>query len=304
MTPADHAADRQRGAWRRCRTAWSSDTHHLQPERDQRRARSPTTGSARTRRSTSGLQNADYGINVPHNVASAQGLANIVVTGFFSLGDAQQPFVERVNEVLQFADDFTWMRGTHSLKFGVDIRSEHMLIAFVNRPNGDFTFTGDTSQRTGNAAADFLLGLPAQFRRTTANTVQDGTAGSTRGYVQDEFRPRSQPDGERRPALRAAAAVRRRERRAQLVPARPAVDAVPAGAGRPRLSRRRGRAARHLRDRQEQLRAARRRRLGSDRQRPHRACAARGASSTTRSPGRATSSRTACSRRRSRRCSR
>ena len=43
------------------------------------------------------------------------------VTGLFSLGDAQQPFVERLNEVLQFTDDFTWVRGKHSLKFGVDI---------------------------------------------------------------------------------------------------------------------------------------------------------------------------------------
>ena len=51
------------------------------------------------------------------------------------------------------------------MKFGLDIRQEHMVIAFVNRPNGDFTFTGDTAARTGNAAADFLLGLPAQFRR-------------------------------------------------------------------------------------------------------------------------------------------
>ena len=45
-----------------------------------------------------------------------------------------------------------------------------MVIAFVNRPNGDFTFTGD-DVATGNALADFLLGLPAQFRRATQNTA-------------------------------------------------------------------------------------------------------------------------------------
>jgi outer membrane receptor protein involved in Fe transport len=138
---------------------------------------------------TSGLQNADYLINVPHNLAAAQGLANIAVTGFFSLGDAQQPFVDRVNQVFQFTDDVTWVKGTHSLKMGFDMRKEHMVIAFVNRPNGDYTFTGSTSQRTGNGAADFLLGLPAQFRRTTANTIQDGTGWLYAGYVQDDFRP-------------------------------------------------------------------------------------------------------------------
>lgn len=138
---------------------------------------------------TSGLLNSDYGINVPHNSPLASGLANITLTGFFSLGDPQQPFVDRVNEVFQFTDDFTWVKGRHSLKAGVDIRKEHMVIAFVNRPNGDFTFTGDVSSRTGNAAADFLLGLPAQFRRATANTPQDGTGWLYAGYVQDEFRP-------------------------------------------------------------------------------------------------------------------
>ncbi|MGH9307785.1 MAG: TonB-dependent receptor domain-containing protein, partial [Vicinamibacterales bacterium] len=124
-------------------------------------------------------------INLPHNVPSATGLANIDISGFAPLGDAQQPFVERINDVFQFANDFTWVRGRHATKFGIDIRKEHMVIAFVNRPNGDFMFTGI---HTGDAAADFLLGLPAQFRRTTSNTIQDGTGWLYAAYAQDEFR--------------------------------------------------------------------------------------------------------------------
>ena len=135
---------------------------------------------------TSGLDNATYGINVPHNVPSAKGLAQILVNGFFNLGDAQQPFVERLNEVIHISDDFTWVRGSHSLKFGAEVQRQHMFIAFVNRPNGDFTFLGT---HTGNAAADFLLGMPSQFRRTTTNTPQDGHGWIYAGYAQDEFRP-------------------------------------------------------------------------------------------------------------------
>ena len=145
---------------------------------------------------TSGLTNGEFGINVPNNVASATGLANIAITGLFAgaagiggtggLGDLQQPFVERLNESMQIADDLTWIRGAHSLKAGFDVRKEHMFIAFVNRPNGDFTFSG---VHTGNPAADFLLGLPAQFRRTTANASQDGSGWSYAAYLQDEFRP-------------------------------------------------------------------------------------------------------------------
>jgi outer membrane receptor protein involved in Fe transport len=137
---------------------------------------------------TSGLENSAYSINVPQNVESARGLANINVNGFFSLGDPQQPFVDRLNEVVDIGNDFTWIRGQHSVKFGGSLQRQHMFIAFVNRPNGDFLFNGAI---TGNAAADFLLGLPAQFRRTTANTPQDGHGWIYAGYAQDEFRPRS-----------------------------------------------------------------------------------------------------------------
>ena len=134
---------------------------------------------------TSGLKNEDYFINVPNTNALAQGLASIAVTGLPTLGDSQQPFVKRVNEVFQITDDFTWTKGSHNMKFGADVRKEHMVIAFINRPNGDFTFT---NVNTGNAAADFLLGLPSQFRRTATNQAQDGTGYLYSTYVQDEWR--------------------------------------------------------------------------------------------------------------------
>jgi hypothetical protein len=135
---------------------------------------------------TSGLKNQDYGINVPNTNPQAQGLASILVSGFFTLGDPQQPFVNRLNQVFEFGDDFTWMKGRHQMKFGVDVQHTHMVIAFINRPNGDYTFSG---RFTGNAAADFLLGLPFQFRRTTKNQAQDGTETTYAAYAQDEFRP-------------------------------------------------------------------------------------------------------------------
>jgi hypothetical protein len=148
-----------------------------------------------TPQATSGLLNSTFGINLPHNVPSAQGVANIAISGLFAgtpglggtggLGDVNQPFVDRMNEVLHISDDFTWIRGAHSFKFGGEVQRQHMFIAFVNRPNGDFSFTGVHS---GNPVADFLLGLPAQFRRTTANTPQDGHGWIYGGYAQDEFR--------------------------------------------------------------------------------------------------------------------
>jgi hypothetical protein len=47
------------------------------------------------------------------------------------------------------------------------------------------TFTG---QLSGNAFADFLLGLPAQSRATTTQAIQDGVSWLYGFYAQDEFR--------------------------------------------------------------------------------------------------------------------
>jgi hypothetical protein len=138
---------------------------------------------------TSGLRNPDYGINLPNGNPLAVGLASIELTGFFTgtsaLGDRQQPFVERVNNVFQLVDDFTWLSGRHSLKFGAEVRREGMKIAFINRPNGDVLFSGVI---TGNAAADFLLGLGARARATTTQAIQDGYGWAYAGFAQDEFR--------------------------------------------------------------------------------------------------------------------
>ncbi len=143
---------------------------------------------------TSGLSPRDYGINLANTNPAAAGLPSIAVAGFFgggnaALGDAQQPFVNRVNHVWQVANDLTWISGRHSLKFGADVRREAMRIAFINRPNGDLTFNGALS---GNAASDFLLGFAAQTRATTRQAIQEGSGFLFAGYAQDEFRVTSQ----------------------------------------------------------------------------------------------------------------
>ncbi len=281
----------------------ASDTHIFTP-RTINVARFSYNRIGASPQATSGLSNSDYGINVPQNVPIAAGLANISLTGFFSVGDAQQPFVSRLNEVSQFTDDVTWVFGRHSTKFGLDVRQEHMVINFVNRPNGDFTFTGSTTARSGNALADFLLGLPAQFRRATQNTAQDGKGWLYSAYVAGRVPTDPAGDDQRGCAIRAADPLRGRERCAQLVPPWPAVNplsrvrrsvsSIPEMQGCP--------PARTTPTRTTSRHASAS--CGIRPARAGRACAAHGASSTTRSQVRATSSRTACSRRHSRRCSR
>jgi len=137
---------------------------------------------------TSGLDPRDAGFAITPSNPTALGLPNIGVNGFFTLGDAQQPFASRVNEVLTVADEATVALGPHTIKGGVEIRRDRIALAFINRPNGNFTFNG---QYTGNAVADFLLGLPQQYRQASGDPNMDGQAWTTSIFVQDEWRPSS-----------------------------------------------------------------------------------------------------------------
>jgi hypothetical protein len=134
---------------------------------------------------TSGLDPRDFGWNITPSNPVAQGLPNIGINGFFTLGDLQQPFASRVNEVFAITDDVSWVTGRHAYKFGFEARRDHIVLAYINRPNGNFTFTG---LYTGNAAADFLLGLHQQYRQASGDPNMDGSTFSTALYAQDEFR--------------------------------------------------------------------------------------------------------------------
>jgi len=134
---------------------------------------------------TSGVDLASVGFKYAGTNPTAAGLPFTTVTGFFTAGDAQQPFASRTNNVFGFSDDLTWVSGPHSFKFGGEIRRDQIRVSFINRPNGDFTFN---PQYTGNAAADFLLGLPIQFRQGSGDPNLDGSSWTYALYGQDQYR--------------------------------------------------------------------------------------------------------------------
>ena len=134
---------------------------------------------------TSGVDLSSVGFRYAGTNATAAGLPFITVNGFFTTGDAQQPFASRTNHVFGVSDDLTWVTGRHSFKFGGELRRDQIRVSFINRPNGDFAFTG---QYSGSAAADFLLGLPSQFRQGSGDPNLDGSSLTYALYGQDEYR--------------------------------------------------------------------------------------------------------------------
>jgi hypothetical protein len=101
----------------------------------------------------------------------ALGVPQLVVAGLSTLGsNLFQPQGPREN-IYSLADDFSWIAGKHSFKFGFDGRGYRPASKVQATPNGGFTFSNQfTSQPgvagTGNAVGDLLLGLPVNVRAT------------------------------------------------------------------------------------------------------------------------------------------
>ena len=208
---------------------------------------------------TCGLAPRSYGINLANTNPAAAGLPSFLVQGFFgggTLGPRRRAAAVRRPRQPRVAG-----RRRHHLDQGPPLDEVRRATSAARRcgspsstgPNGDLTFNGVALRQRG-------VGLPARLRRAGAGDDDPGDPGRLRLAVR-RLRAGRVPrhaaaDAEPRPALRAADAVHRRQRRDhRLRHRRPVADfpAAPAGLVYPGDP---GRAPRHRADRQEQLRAA------------------------------------------------
>ena len=134
---------------------------------------------------SSGLNPRDFGFAYSSSQPQLSGLPFVMVQGFFTTGDTQSQFANRVNSVISIADDLTWVHGAHVFKVGGEVRRDHIHTSFIFDPNGDYSFTGLYS---GNAAADFLLGFPAFFRQAVGDSELVGSSWTSSVFAQDEYR--------------------------------------------------------------------------------------------------------------------
>lgn len=116
----------------------------------------------------------------PQGVAS---LPQITVSGFFTLTNAIGGPTAGTN-LYAIRDVFSWNKGNHSLKLGGEFSLNKDIQDTLLNNYGVFAFNNTAS---GNALADFLLGIPSTVTQDAPVTALTNTF-YTALFVQDDFR--------------------------------------------------------------------------------------------------------------------
>ncbi|MBV8816737.1 MAG: TonB-dependent receptor, partial [Acidobacteriaceae bacterium] len=114
------------------------------------------------------------------------GFPGLTISGYLGFnGNAFVPIIFRDNKY-ELDDTVTLIRGAHVLKFGGLARNYSTATVNAARSRGQFTFNGTY---TGNAFADFLLGLPYQGQRTfPRNEFGIAPMRNEHVFVQDDWK--------------------------------------------------------------------------------------------------------------------
>ena len=106
----------------------------------------------------------------PHIGPEHEGLPFIQVSGGFNIGNNGEGELPQVGNSFQWSDSISKVMGTHSLKFGGDVRRQRFDQLLYFDVNGEF-FVDQTSVNTtdgDSALSDYMLGLPGGYGQGSA----------------------------------------------------------------------------------------------------------------------------------------
>ena len=145
-----------------------------------------------------------YGVLGAPDISIVHGLPTFAVAGFATLGttgpgnlptpatgSGNLP-IDKQGRTIQAADNLSWVRGRHTVKFGFDFQQVTLYANSTLQARPNFNFTGVYTQNpqsrpgTGASFADFLLGLTNDSQVST-RSISESRQHIYQGYVQDDW---------------------------------------------------------------------------------------------------------------------
>ncbi len=114
----------------------------------------------------------------------------VMTTPLFTLGFSANGPQPRIQNVYQLNDNFSKVRGRHTIKAGFTVDRPSIDNPFYNNNGGNFSFAGAGGFSTGDGAVDFLLGIPDSYNQGSGSVVH-AKAHEIYAYVQDQWQIRS-----------------------------------------------------------------------------------------------------------------
>src|SRR5215510_1763579 len=121
------------------------------------------------------------------------GIPSIPIAGFTGFGDSSEgPYVNN-NKTFQAVDNFSWTLGSHSVKFGGELRWDQYNQVGNQFARGEFLFEANATSNpsianTGNSFADFLLGYCKRCEASVSLAVIQFRAFSQYFYIDDSWK--------------------------------------------------------------------------------------------------------------------
>jgi Carboxypeptidase regulatory-like domain/TonB-dependent Receptor Plug Domain len=124
------------------------------------------------------------GIEITPDVAT--GPTNIYFDTGLQIGPSENGPTRYVENTFSWTDAVSWTKGRHNLRFGAGFSPYQENLVYAYYTNGEFDFYTGTGVATGNAYADFLLGIPDAYFQG-ANAPSNIRSKSTYVFGQDEW---------------------------------------------------------------------------------------------------------------------
>jgi hypothetical protein len=130
---------------------------------------------------------------IPSNAQFPNTLPTFLVAGYQQLGSPPNTASVFSTGVSEVADSFTWLKGRHTLKMGLDFRWERLDVIQPPSPTGAFTFNAIGSDlpgvaNTGTPFASFLLGQVQNFSIDLQTSPIQERARFQEYFVQDDWK--------------------------------------------------------------------------------------------------------------------